>query len=335
MDNQKTHPLRPTSLERIYDVVASAGIDVQAWHAGKGDFASNPSFCYRWAFEGEKTVLLCLWLDAIHWDDGAWVCRGNARAEQIAREAAGADHWDPAVRNRTKRWAMSAYQLDEVIKQAYRKKLEVRVCVIDSKSRSSDLEASSADLRALDPLPWSLTYDMLSGDYAVRRASEATQVDAESGYANSSTIGSQNHEAPFDHPPAEVDQDVAPAITPTSYGVGVVDQFVLDTVGQDYTVIERIERERSPVVRQAVMARSQGRCEWCDAPGFLKHDGQVYLESHHVVPLHAGGDDTPENVIALCPNDHRIAHYGERRELMAREMLARILDRMTGENSTN
>lgn len=329
MDIQKAHPLRPTTLERIYDVVASAGIDVKPWHAGKGDFASNPSFCYRWAFEGEKTALLCLWLDAIHLEDGAWVCRGNARAEQIAREAAGADHWDQAVRNRTKRWAMSAYQLDEVIKQVHRKNLELRVCIIDSKSRSSDLEASSASLRALDPLPWILTYDMLSGDYTVRRVSETAQVEAESG-GSSSTIDSHNHETPSDHSLDEVDQDVVlPEITPTSYGVGVVDQFVFDTVEQSPTMVERIERERSPVVRQMVMARSQGRCEWCDAPGFLKHDGQVYLESHHVVPLHAGGGDTPENVIALCPNDHRIAHYGEHRAIMAQEMLARILDRIS------
>lgn len=33
-------------------------------------------------------------------------------------------------------------------------------------------------------------------------------------------------------------------------------------------------------------------------------------EVHHKVPLSAGGDDTVENAIALCPNCHRKAHFG-------------------------
>jgi hypothetical protein len=76
-----------------------------------------------------------------------------------------------------------------------------------------------------------------------------------------------------------------PEITATSYGVGVVDQFVVEDAHSDPVLVERYERERSAVVRQEVMARSKGYCEWCDQPGFIKHDGQIYLESHHVVPL--------------------------------------------------
>lgn len=77
------------------------------------------------------------------------------------------------------------------------------------------------------------------------------------------------------------------------------------------------------------MLRSKGHCEWCGAQGFRKHDGEIYLESHHVVQLCAGGLDEITNVIALCPNDHRMAHYGEHREIMAQEMLARILERIS------
>lgn len=333
--------LRPTRLERIYDVVAAAGIDVSAWHQGKGDYATNPNFCYRWAFEGETTALLCLWLHAIEWVDGAWVCRGNARAEQLEREAAGADHWDQAVRNRTKRWAKSAYQMDETIKQAFRNKLTVRVCIVDTRSRAGELETSSADYRALDPMPWQLTYDMMTGEYSVRRDSEPLHaVTGEEFDATDESLAPEEHEAP-EAPTAVISGDVGvdlphesitapalPEITPTSYGVGVVDQFVVDEVHRDPVAVERFERERSAVVRQLVMARSQGRCEWCGQPGFIKHDGQVYLESHHVVPLHQDGDDTVENVIALCPNDHRMAHYGEHRDTLAIEMLLRIEERL-------
>jgi hypothetical protein len=30
---------------------------------------------------------------------------------------------------------------------------------------------------------------------------------------------------------------------------------------------------------------------------------------HHIVPIHAGGDNTPNNLILLSPIDHAIAHY--------------------------
>lgn len=68
---------------------------------------------------------------------------------------------------------------------------------------------------------------------------------------------------------------------------------------------------RNPKVREAVLKRACGRCEHCDEPGFRRADGAIYLETHHIVPLHEGGPDRVDNVIALCPNDHRKAHHGE------------------------
>jgi 5-methylcytosine-specific restriction protein A len=35
------------------------------------------------------------------------------------------------------------------------------------------------------------------------------------------------------------------------------------------------------------------------------------LEVHHKKQLSEGGEDTVENAIALCPNCHREAHYGD------------------------
>ncbi|MEA3539246.1 MAG: HNH endonuclease signature motif containing protein [Pseudomonadota bacterium] len=68
---------------------------------------------------------------------------------------------------------------------------------------------------------------------------------------------------------------------------------------------------RDPKVREAALRRAGGRCEHCGEPGFRRADGAVYLETHHIVPLHEEGPDRVDNVIALCPNDHREAHYGE------------------------
>ncbi|MBP2278444.1 HNH endonuclease [Sphingomonas sp. TF3] len=93
-----------------------------------------------------------------------------------------------------------------------------------------------------------------------------------------------------------------------------VDQFSIDSDPGGASV--RSEQTgsvfvRNPKVREAVLKRSCGRCEHCDEPGFRRADGAIYLETHHIVPLHEGGPDLIGNVIALCPNDHREAHYGE------------------------
>ena len=164
--------LRPKKLDKIYDIVAATGIDVSEWHTGKGNYETNPSFCFRWAFVGEKTALLCLWMDSIAWVDGAWVYEGNARAEQLERSAAGADHWDKVVRNRARQRATIAHQMDEVLKQAYRNKLDFRVCIVDTRSKAGESEIIRADYRELDPMPWQLTYDMMTGAYSVRRDGE-------------------------------------------------------------------------------------------------------------------------------------------------------------------
>lgn len=66
---------------------------------------------------------------------------------------------------------------------------------------------------------------------------------------------------------------------------------------------------RSAAVRFAVLARANGHCEQCGASGFVTASGSIYLETHHVVPLSEGGADSSSNVVALCPNDHRRAHY--------------------------
>jgi 5-methylcytosine-specific restriction protein A len=66
---------------------------------------------------------------------------------------------------------------------------------------------------------------------------------------------------------------------------------------------------RNRDVRQAALIRSKGRCEYCDEPGFRTLSGRIYLETHHVIPLSEGGPDAVDNVIAVCPLDHRKAHY--------------------------
>jgi predicted HNH restriction endonuclease len=73
-----------------------------------------------------------------------------------------------------------------------------------------------------------------------------------------------------------------------------------------------------------VLARAGGRCEWCGQPGFPMANGQVYLETHHVIPLAERGLDIPGNVVALCPNHHREAHHGVLRSDMREALRARV-----------
>ncbi|HEX7711063.1 MAG TPA: HNH endonuclease signature motif containing protein [Sphingomonadaceae bacterium] len=63
-------------------------------------------------------------------------------------------------------------------------------------------------------------------------------------------------------------------------------------------------------VRATVLKRAKGSCEYCNKPGFKKSDGKPYLETHHVIALSEQGVDRSDNVIALCANDHRRAHFG-------------------------
>lgn len=75
---------------------------------------------------------------------------------------------------------------------------------------------------------------------------------------------------------------------------------------------------RNPDVIAFVLKRANGKCGLCgfDAPFYKASDGGPYLEVHHWITLSEGGEDTVENAGALCPNCHKQAHYGQRREFI-------------------
>jgi len=67
--------------------------------------------------------------------------------------------------------------------------------------------------------------------------------------------------------------------------------------------------ERNEYVSEFAKRKAKGFCQLCEnsAP-FNDSKGKPYLESHHVIWLSRGGDDSVENVIALCPNCHAKIH---------------------------
>ena len=75
---------------------------------------------------------------------------------------------------------------------------------------------------------------------------------------------------------------------------------------------------RDPAVVAFVRRRSNYRCEMpgCNYEGFIKSDLERYIETHHIVSLSDGGEDTIFNTTALCPNCHKRTHYEQNRAVL-------------------
>ncbi len=66
---------------------------------------------------------------------------------------------------------------------------------------------------------------------------------------------------------------------------------------------------RDQYIIEYAKRRANGKCQLCENPApFYTTDGSPYLETHHIVWLSAGGADSIENTVALCPNCHRKMH---------------------------
>jgi len=85
-----------------------------------------------------------------------------------------------------------------------------------------------------------------------------------------------------------------------------------DTKPERMRVYSYTYRRNADIVAEA-LSRAGGVCEKCSSPApFVRaSDGTPFLEVHHVSPLSGGGEDSLENVMALCPNCHREVHFGE------------------------
>ena len=80
--------------------------------------------------------------------------------------------------------------------------------------------------------------------------------------------------------------------------------------------------DRDPLVVAIGRLRAGHRCEMpeCRHPTFLKSNGEVYVEVHHILALEKGGADTIENVACLCPAHHCEAHHGKQAKAIAQAL---------------
>jgi len=66
-------------------------------------------------------------------------------------------------------------------------------------------------------------------------------------------------------------------------------------------------------------------CQICSTK-ILKADGSFYIEAAHIHPKKDRGEETPENILILCPNHHKEFDYGKREILThtAKEIVFRL-----------
>lgn len=91
---------------------------------------------------------------------------------------------------------------------------------------------------------------------------------------------------------------------------------------------------RDSRVRDAALKLAGGSCERCGQQGFLTTTGERYLETHHVVGVAERGPDTIDNIIAVCPNCHRQAHFAANRVQVERDFMEAIRRRGSNRRRT-
>lgn len=306
MDNkdvQMLELLRPHRDGKIMDMIAEAGIDVAPWGVRKdGSVVNNPrtnqTYCYEWAFGGDgQPTVLCIWHRSLVFSQGLVLYDGSMRQYALMLDRIAIERSEPfGARSRARTQATRARNFDLLLQHAYRKSEPVRVIILEGKSRSQPdpgWDTSKVRHRALDSEVW-YVHSYWDGDGScclVRKV-------------------------PSDRIPDTHDMLPTPPV--------FVDQFSLPE-SADKRESAGYAFVRSPEVRRAVLQRAAGVCECCAAPGFKMDTGGVFLETHHVVPLSENGPDVEWNVVAICPNDHRRAHFGEGRATLRGQFIEHLL----------
>ena len=163
-------------------------------------------------------------------------------------------------------------EMDERLRRAFQKRSVVRAIICSRKNLKSPVSK-----RYLDPENWAVTAYEKSGLCTLVRGAH---VKKKSKLKEESAIDDL-----FDQPKGN----------PFPNRAKTVSTFI----------------QRDNNVRRYVLKRSKGKCEYCRRRGFLSRNGKFYVETHHIIALCNEGRDTVDNVIALCPQHHREAHYGK------------------------
>ena len=277
--------MRASAPLNIIEAVSAADLDVTQWSfnkngsVSKGGPARNPAYNFQWAFSDlDGRYAACIWHNSPKVEGAVIAYEDNLRAHYLELDRIAMDHRRTASeRSRARSQATSARKADSLLQTAYRAKAPVRVVILEPASAKSELlgrDRSIVKFRRVDPVSWYFhSYDLTSGHLRLVR-------------------GVRPPDAPLvsEGEPATIDQFEAKDVERANHQAG---RFL-----------------RRAEVRSAVLVRTKGHCELCGKPGFLTAGGSRYLETHHVVPLAESGPDEIWNVVGICPDQHKRAHYG-------------------------
>lgn len=162
--------LKPTTKNRVIDLVEAAGVDVSDWGKfarGPKWAAANPKYCYEWSFiQPSKVVVLNLWLANLQEQSGIVFAILNMQSE--AKRLQG-------IRAKPI-WVKRALKMDEAILTAFKDHLAIRVIINEGEMRDTvnpKAEASIVKQRLLDPVTWHISsYDISTGSTVLHRGEE-------------------------------------------------------------------------------------------------------------------------------------------------------------------
>ncbi len=296
--------LRPRKRLTVMEAVRQAGVDVRPWRHKKGGIvkhpSANPKYCYEWAFGGGgEPIALFLWFDSLQDENGNIVWRGNLRQLEASLRELRLDS-SKAIEQRARsiEQELRAGRFDKLVREAFEQRSPIRAVLLEGDQQEKvklGNARASVKFRRLDKQSWHVhQYLVSTGETVLVRGDPGGYIAADAKpLVNRSALDDLNDEPAGTELPA-----------------------VLQKTSPTYA--------RDDSVRSWVIDKAKGVCEYCGKRGFMKPDGTYYVEAHHIISLSKQGPDKVENVIALCANHHREAHYGADRVELERKMIARV-----------
>jgi hypothetical protein len=155
--------LKPTQIRRVIDLAKQAGFDVSKWSVDfQGNPATNPKYCYEWAFQDENVVICNIWYDELEMVNGYVEDHLELKNWAVSKD-------NPAVRIGRRR------KMLEIVGRAYANATPIRAIILDGIRRGPGKRVNITG-RLLDPKEWSvINFDRNAGKVTLRRGKWASQ----------------------------------------------------------------------------------------------------------------------------------------------------------------
>ena len=297
----KLEDLRPTEKQLVIEVVEAAGISTADWKT-----KTDPSKRSNWSFGGNKQpAILFIWHNHLQVNEKGWIYyQDNSKTWAIKKER---EH-GPGPKLQARR----AHEFHSLINRAYFANQPVRVAILDGKRSDKNIDEATA--RELDNSYWYVHHlnEVTSEILLVRGVPRPKKP-------------SQSEEVVTTYTQPEIIEPIQ----------AVASSDPLESKGFPYRhyIGATTAYDRDSEVCRQVKTRANGQCEYCGEHGFETARGGSYLEAHHVIPLSCEGTDEVWNVVAICPNDHKRAHFGKDRVQLRDKLITFLANRYVDSRS--